>query len=48
MGQSPDAPIIATTKVTGCEAIVSNDLSWPKIEVPEVTRTEDKDESGCG
>jgi len=37
----PDALIIATAKVTGCEAIISNDLSWPKIEVPEVLVLDD-------
>lgn len=32
----PDALIIATAKATGCEAIITNDLSWAKIGIPEV------------
>lgn len=32
----PDALIIATAKVSGCEAIVGNDLGWAKIGVVPV------------
>lgn len=37
----PDALIIATAKVSGCEAIVGNDLTWAKIEVLPVILLDD-------
>lgn len=37
----PDALIIATAKVSGCAAIVGNDLTWAKAEVLPVVLLDD-------
>ncbi|MEW6447819.1 MAG: PIN domain-containing protein [Bacillota bacterium] len=37
----PDALIIATAKVSGCEAIVANDLTWAKADVLPVILLDD-------
>ncbi len=37
----PDALIIATAKVSGCRAVISNDLMWAKTEVLPVVPLDD-------
>ncbi|HHW39722.1 MAG TPA: type II toxin-antitoxin system VapC family toxin [Syntrophomonadaceae bacterium] len=37
----PDALIIATAKSVGCDAIVGNDQSWSRIDMPEVLLLDD-------
>jgi predicted nucleic acid-binding protein len=36
-----DALVVATAKVSGCEAIVGNDFTWAKIEVVPVILLDD-------
>lgn len=37
----PDAFIIATAKAAGCDAIIGNDQSWSRIDLPEVLLLDD-------